>query len=190
MDKKYQYLDPAGTTEVIHTILEFSDSEVANMVTNIVNQSSGNKAPSAAVVKSLTDNIQEAINIVKSMVKDSQVEIDNTKQFVDDTKVDVNNRLNVINNKFDSKTVGVDFIQVYIVDCLYSEIINPENNTIYIYKDKKKNKFGLAYYNQGSWYVSGMIIPGLETLITENDVQMMSKGEISNLISLAYNKIK
>ena len=78
MDKKYQYLDPAGTTEVIHTILEFSDSEVANMVTNIVNQSSGNKAPSAAVVKSLTDNIQEAINIVKSMVKDSQVEIDNS----------------------------------------------------------------------------------------------------------------
>lgn len=188
MDKKYQYLDPAGTDELIHNILEFSDNEISNMITNIIDQQSGNKAPSAEIVKSLTDNIQEAINIIKSMVDSSQTEITNTKQFIDDTKVDVNNRLNNINDEFESKTAGVDFIQVYIADCKYSEIINPKNNSIYIYKDK--NKFGLGYYNQNNWYISGMIIPGLETLLTKTDISMISKDKITYYVKSAYNKIK
>lgn len=187
MNKQYEYLDPAGTDEMRKVLLTFSDKAVANMITNIVDQTSGNKAPSASVIKSLVDNIQKALNQVNVMVVEARKSVDETRVYVDEQIVDMKTDLDSIQQDIDEEFAGVIPIDLYIVDCKYNEIQDPKNYSIYIYKDR--NKYGLAYYENDEWYVSGMLIPGLETVITKDDIKIIPDDFIAKEVYIAYYTI-
>ena len=187
MNKRYEYLDPAGTDEMRKVMLVFSDEQVANMITNIVDQTSGNKAPSAAVVKQLVDNIQQAITNVRVMIDDAKKTTDEFVEYVNNEITHMDSLFDEMDQKLKDDSEGVIPIDVYVVECKYDEIENPIDHSIYIYKDR--NKYGLAYYESGEWYVSGMLIPGLETLISRNDIKIIPDEFIARQVHIAYYTI-
>lgn len=190
MSKTYQYLDPAGSNELINTILEFSDDAIANMVTDVISPSSGNKAPSASAVNTIVTKLRSALENIQVMIDDSYKEIDNTKEIINETIKDTSKQLADINDEFDKKTTGVDFIKLYVVNCRYNEIADPINNSIYIYKDNNKHRLG--YYNQGNWYISGVDIPEFneEILIKSEDIEFLNGDFIHDQVHTAYLRVQ
>lgn len=185
MSKIYQYLDPAGTQEVIDTMLDLSDNTITQNITNDLS-SDNNKIPSALVTKQSLDFINEGINVLKHLIQDSQTSVSELQEFVSNTNVEIQDKLSDIEDKFDQKTIGVDFIQCYIINYKYNEVVNPEHNAVYIYLEN--NRYGLAYYNNG-WIVSGVIMEGIEDLIKKEEFHITTNEEIRILVNNAYIKI-
>ena len=185
MSKIYQYLDPSGTQEVIDTMLDLSDNAITQNITNDLS-SDNNKIPSALVTKQSLDFINEGINVLKHLIQDSQISVSELQEFVSNTNVEIQDKLSDIEDKFDQKTIEVDFIQCYIINYKYNEVVNPENNAVYIYLEN--NRYGLAYYNNG-WIVSGVIMEGIEDLIKKEEFHITTNEEIRILVNNAYIKI-